>query len=308
MTDKPLVSVVLASFNGARFIYRQIQSILAQSNRHFELIITDNLSTDGTWDVVKDVAARDDRVRIFRNEKLGVIENFEFGVTQARGELVCFSDQDDVWNIDKIQVLLDSIGEKLAIHSDARIINAEGEVLEASYMRTYKARYQDLLEPMDHLLNNNVTGCTLMARADFLRSIIPFPRSRIYLHDWWIALRAAERRGLAYVDAALVDYRQHEHNFVGVGRPGSAINVSSLVRKLDSTKKLHLEYRAMLLSSQHWGTDRNFLENSRALLSMYKTLKSMWPFPAIMLFFANRRTYRLSASKSAYALFVLMFW
>src|ERR1700687_1771638 len=101
--ERQSVSIVLCSFNGAAFIREEIDSILRQTYAPFELIISDDASTDNTQQVLQQYE-RDSVVRIFyQKENIGLTKNFAFAAGQAKGDLIAFSDQDDIWMQDKIE-------------------------------------------------------------------------------------------------------------------------------------------------------------------------------------------------------------
>jgi glycosyltransferase involved in cell wall biosynthesis len=98
MLDKPKVSVLLPTCNGARFILRAVRSILAQSLKEIEVIIIDDGSTDGTADLVTGCFLGEARLRYFRNsENLGIQKSLNRGLREARGEYIARIDDDDEW-------------------------------------------------------------------------------------------------------------------------------------------------------------------------------------------------------------------
>ena len=103
---KPLVSIVMATYNGAKYLEAQIQSILSQSYSNIEVIITDDCSTDDSLRIIQQAVKSDPRVKVHRNpENIGFVKNFMGALCHAKGELICFSDQDDFWHEDKLNIL-----------------------------------------------------------------------------------------------------------------------------------------------------------------------------------------------------------
>ena len=94
----PLISVALTTFNGERFLRPQLDSLLAQDYRHFELVVVDDGSQDSSYSILQEYAARDSRLRCFRNERnLGFLQNFTKAFSLCEGELIAPCDQDDLW-------------------------------------------------------------------------------------------------------------------------------------------------------------------------------------------------------------------
>jgi glycosyltransferase involved in cell wall biosynthesis len=102
LTKEPLVSVIIPVYNSKRWIERTIASAIAQTYRHIEIIVVDDGSTDDTADMIEAVALRDSRVRLFRQPHAGVSATRNFGIRQARGELIAPLDSDDLWHPEKL--------------------------------------------------------------------------------------------------------------------------------------------------------------------------------------------------------------
>ena len=93
-----MISVVMCTYNGAKFIKEQVDSILQQTEADFELVVCDDCSNDGTWEILQEYASGHDDIRIFRNEQnLGFLKNYEKALGLASGEYIALSDKDDIW-------------------------------------------------------------------------------------------------------------------------------------------------------------------------------------------------------------------
>ncbi len=106
-TEKPLVSIGMPVFNGETFIREAIDSILAQYYENFELIISDNASTDGTWEILGEYAKQDERIVLYRhNQNIGMMKNLRFVLTRARGKYFMWAAHDDLWDKNYVSELL----------------------------------------------------------------------------------------------------------------------------------------------------------------------------------------------------------
>ena len=125
--SKDLVSIVLAVHNGEKYLASQIESILNQTYDNFELIISDDLSSDCSLEIAKKFGEKDNRIKIIENsQNLGIISNFFSALKKTRGRYICFSDQDDIWLLDKIQKLVDCLESDVNVslaYSDLEIYN-----------------------------------------------------------------------------------------------------------------------------------------------------------------------------------------
>lgn len=108
-----LVSIALATYNGEKFIAEQMESILNQSFQDFEVIIHDDCSADETYNLLRQFAQKDSRIVLKKNEyNLGFAKNFKTIVDDCSGKYIAFSDQDDIWDIRHLEVLLSIIENK----------------------------------------------------------------------------------------------------------------------------------------------------------------------------------------------------
>lgn len=168
-----MVSILLASYNGAPYIAAQIDSILRQTFRDFMLYIRDDCSNDGTWEIVQAYAAKEpDRIVALQNEENSgsAKHNFFKMMQEHQDNYVMLCDQDDVWHPDKIEKTLSAMrkaeardGEKtpLLVHTDLAVVNDQLEVMDPSYRHAVNGNWQRT-DLHYELAQNTVTGCTAM--------------------------------------------------------------------------------------------------------------------------------------------------
>lgn len=222
------VTIVLAAFNGQEYIRAQIESIRGQSHQNWKLLIRDDDSCDRTVGIVKSLAREDSRIELLSDEHgwLGASQNFGTLAEAAHrdgAQYLFFADQDDVWHPHKISRQLKLMqqteaqtepGTPLLAHSDLAVVDANLQMIHPSFM-DYEGLSHRSQQPLKTLLVQNfVTGCTVMANRALLDWALPIPPEAV-MHDWWMALCAATVGELRYLPETTVRYRQHEHNCVG---------------------------------------------------------------------------------------------
>ncbi|MBS1509644.1 MAG: glycosyltransferase family 2 protein [Bacteroidetes bacterium] len=210
-----LVSVAMATYNGERFIARQLESIINQTHTNIEIVITDDASADNTVAIIKNYQQQYPFIKLFVNPvNSGVTKTFEHSFRQCTGAFIAISDQDDIWELNKIEILLQQLGNEDAIYSNSALIDHNG----ASLHKEFKSlmNLQSYYDGAPFLMGNCVPGHTILMRADFLKNILPLPAEVMF--DRWISFCAAANNGIKYVDMPLVQYRQHDNNTVGVGK------------------------------------------------------------------------------------------
>ena len=121
-----LVSVVVGTYNGSKYIETQLQSIIEQTYSNLEVIIVDDASNDDTVAIVQNIAKKHKHISAYTfNDNLGYIKNFERGIALAKGDLIALSDQDDWWHPSKIKTLVEHINDKDLIYCDSAFVNEE---------------------------------------------------------------------------------------------------------------------------------------------------------------------------------------
>ena len=216
----PLISVVMTTYNGEKFLAKQLDSLLAQSYPEIEIIICDDNSTDTTLSILQSYESKNGTaINVYANKNnLGYVKNFQKSISFCKGDYLVFCDQDDIWTPDKIATQYKVLKEAkaLAVFSDAFLVDAKGRDLGMSlWEAVLGSRPPEKIDYRAFYLTNCVTGCTLMIHRQLLDSALPFPKS--VPHDWWLAYHAAFLDRLVFTDQKLIHYRQHASNVYGVG-------------------------------------------------------------------------------------------
>lgn len=182
-----MISVCIASYNGADYILDQLKSILPQLRANDEIIVSDDHSTDGTPDLVKSL--NDSRIRLVEGPCKGSpIPNFEYALSLAQGDYIFLSDQDDCWMPNKVATSIEALkkGYDLVI-TDCQVTDKNLNVYAPSFFtlnKTRQGKYYNL-----YIKNGYLGGC--MAFTKRLRdAALPFPTD-IPMHDIWIGNVAA---------------------------------------------------------------------------------------------------------------------
>lgn len=215
--SQALISVALSVYNGARYLPEQLDSVLAQRNVALEVIAVDDGSTDGSLEVLHEYARRDARVRVHRNpSNLGPTRSFERAMALGSGELIAPCDQDDRWHPDKLATLQEALGTADLAYCDSRYIDAAGTPIGRRV--SDDKRMMSGQRPLSFVLANSVSGHAALLRRSLFEAVRPLPPELYY--DWALAMFAAARHGIVYVDQALVDFRRHAQAHSSLGKRG----------------------------------------------------------------------------------------
>ncbi len=196
---------MLCTYNGERFLKAQINSLLQQTWRNIEIVISDDCSVDGTKQILEQYQ-NDSRFRItYQTENIGAIQNFEFAIRQAKGEWLAFCDQDDIWLPEKIEKLYNAIGDSWLVYSDSILIDEEGQSLQKNLSQLRKM--SDVTDTRGFIFSNVVWGHAMMVKKELIAQALPIPAG--VPHDIWFAVKATALTGIRYLNEALTLYRQH---------------------------------------------------------------------------------------------------
>lgn len=217
------VVVCMATYNPPTELFeRQISTLRAQTYRNWSCVISDDASTPGCFEDMRAVIGEDPRFRIVRwPENVGFYRNFERALevgAECGAELVALCDQDDAWRADKLARLVRAMNPETGlVYADVRIVDPGYSVRSDTYWTGRKNNYEDLALLF---FANTVTGAASLFRSSLLQCILPFPDPvGAAFHDHWIALVARTTSSIAYVDAPLSDYVQHEAHVIGHATP-----------------------------------------------------------------------------------------
>ena len=229
----PAIDILLATFNGERFLAGQIDSVLAQTGASWRLIIRDDCSDDTTPLIIERYClAFPDRITVLDNngERLGSCGNFGRLLASSTAPYVMFCDQDDVWLPGKILATMQKMeemeqtfgtGMPILVHTDMSVVDVAMEPICESFWKYQNLDLQNGLTLNRLLLRNVPTGSTIMLNKA-LRAISPDVPGGAVVHDWWLALVAAAFGRIGSVTTPTLLYRQHDENVFGAARWSAA--------------------------------------------------------------------------------------
>lgn len=220
---RPRISVAMCTYNGEQYLARQLASILGQTRSPYELVISDDHSTDGSLALLERVCEDASfPVRVIRNtENLGVKANFEKAISACTGDYIALADQDDVWCEDKVSIFAKAILDSdrsvpTLFYTDLTLIDSQGEVLGDSFLSRAKIE-APTVDCWKFLATRNFApGCCTVFDVRLIEQILPLPAQCI-IHDWWINLLFSLSGSICRLDSQTMYYRLHAGNNQGIG-------------------------------------------------------------------------------------------
>ena len=281
MNHKALVSIALCTYNGEAYLREQLDSIVNQSYSPIEIIAVDDCSSDNTLSILKEYAANYSFIKVFVNpENLGYIRNFEKALQLCSGKFIALSDQDDIWDLYKIEKQVKAIGYHILVYHDSEFVDQNGQLLNkkmSDIMNLYRGD-----QPESFLFFNCISGHSVLMKKELRDELLPFPNA--YFHDWWMGYVATNLGSIDCIDEPLVKYRQHnkaDTNILKRKRDNSTRNQLSALMKYD--KKLR-----WLKSCAEYSKNKNpvFIQNLYAEFMKNKTV--YFSFGLAGMIYANR--------------------
>ena len=236
----PEIEILMATYNGERYLEEQINSLLNQTYVNWKLKIRDDNSTDKTLSIIKNYQKKyPDKIFLMKdmNGNLGAKNSFLELLKNSKADYVMFCDQDDVWLDNKIEKTLKKTLEiedgPTLVHTDLKVVDEKLNLISESFWKFQK------IDPKrkEHnylIVQNNITGCTMMLNKDLIElSKKNFPNG--IMHDWIIAIIASLSGKIGFISEQTILYRQHKKNEVGA--KGYFKSILKKVKNISQVKK-----------------------------------------------------------------------
>lgn len=288
-----MISIALASYNGAKYIRDQLDSILAQTYQNFELIICDDCSTDDTWWILEEYAQKDNRIKIYKNERnLGFKKNFEKAILLCQGEYVATSDQDDIWMPNHLQILIESIKEDVASAGEALLIDSEGYSLRRFLTNDVSGYKVDVssTRKLSHLFfrNNPFSGAVCLFKKEVFDVALPVP-DKVRFQDTWFTACALCLGNLNYNKTVITEHRIHGNNASGNQKKTFFQKIKNTFTEQFNTDRVDLckellkrfpeisaEKKSAISFAETWLQARIDFQKRKAITMLIKNYKNMY--------------------------------
>lgn len=248
------ISVAMTTYNGSKYIIKQLDSLKNQSRKIDELVICDDCSTDNTVELVNDYIKSNNLEgwNIYSNENnLGFINNFKQAIKKTTGDIIFLCDQDDEWCVNKISTMTDIIEKNNQVKLLSCSLTFIDENCKPYTPSNIPSWYQKMIStspeeitPIDfiNICNANFApGCTMCFTREICDKYCNMDYEYELPHDWLIALIASVDNGYYHLNTSLINYRIHISNAIGVSKAKNSQNNKQQIKRLNSLKnRLHL--------------------------------------------------------------------
>jgi len=234
------IAILLAVYNGEPYLKAQLDSILNQSYKNWKLYIRDDSSTDNSVQIINEYVSQfTDKIQLINddNGNLGSCNNFFKLIEYAKNfDYYMLADQDDIWYKDKIEVSINKMIEienkigpfkPILLHTDLEVVDEKSEKISQSFWNYQKMDIKIGNLPYKLLLQNIVTGCTVIFNNQLKEKLHTLPKN-VIVHDWWIALVASVFGKVEVIESPTIKYRQHASNVAGAKN----VNLKHFINRL----------------------------------------------------------------------------
>ncbi len=247
------VDILLTTYNTKiDYLRQQIDSILNQTYKNFELLISDDCSpNEEVRKILKEYEEKDNRIKLyFQENNLGCTKSFEFLLKQSTSKYISFSDHDDIWYQNKIEESVKALKENNVdlVYCNANQVDEKGNLLHNSYFdykNMPKVKGKNFILPFSRHI---AIGCSQMITKDVKEKMLPFTENT-FAHDWHSTYIASNLKGIYYIDKPLFGYRIHENNIFG-GRSFKQ-NMKIWKKENGNNYKSYIKYRHMVITETY---------------------------------------------------------
>jgi glycosyltransferase involved in cell wall biosynthesis len=280
----PLISIVVAVYNGSAYLLQQLQSIAKQTYPNIEIIIVDDCSTDNTSVIINDFVQLNANARVFYNsENLGYIKNFSRGCLLAKGALVALSDQDDYWLPQKLLKLFAAMGNSSLVYCDSALCDENLQLKGINLSE--RINFKNFDNCLQQAIFGRIPGHAMLVTKKLLDKCLPF--SGDVNHDWWLGFAATIYGGAKFFPEPLVFYRQHSNNLFGA--VGNKNKKNKQEQKKEKKQKEFIKARQRMKAFYEFCPGEKLYEKKilKVLAKSYESFSLINNLQRMICFFAN---------------------
>lgn len=286
------IAILLATYNGEKYLTNQIDSIINQSNKNWMLYIHDDNSTDKTPEILESYVKRypDQIILVPGKSTGGARNNFLYLFQQVEAEFYMCCDQDDIWLPNKIELTWNAMrsiehhnNKPCLVFTDLKVVDQKLNTTAESMNLYQKLNCEDV--SLEHILVQNiVTGCTMMVNRSLRDRLIQFHyKDDIIMHDWWAGLIAANYGTIFYLNQPTILYRQHENNSVGAKK----MDYRAIFKKIHSDERKQIKVSLESTRKQAKEFAQTFFLDSTSLIYQYSKVNEKNKISRVYFYYKN---------------------
>lgn len=280
------ISVVMCTYNGEKFIREQLDSILRQTLPADEIIIQDDCSTDNTYNILCEYQQNHSIIHVYRNSRnIGINPNFFNAISKATGDYIAIADQDDIWEDYKLELQVNSIGEKLLCGGRSVPFSTTNEEVRV-----------DMRIPNYNLIRwlfiGSISGHTMLFSRQLLEKMPPATDiSPLRFYDAILGMVAAAYDDIIYIEKTLVHHRRHISSVTLTKPTDNTMTLKNIYKNVIRTWKFHKKLKPKISKRLHVthsflnqiDSKEPILKDAKRMIELY-TSKSLLDFLRLVIF------------------------
>ena len=219
------IAILMSCYNGEKYLRKQIDSILSQSYKDWDLYIRDDGSKDSTLQIIKEYSDNYENIHLYIDKcgNVGPKQSFFLMLESIDANYYAYSDQDDVWLDNKLKIGYDaiskhSLSKPIMFQSNVKLVDSELNIISDDFWKLAKLNPYFSFSFMNQAVNPSIIGMTMMFNKGCKPFIFPYDKEH-FMHDSWTALQVLKNGDVISCKEPLVLYRQHANNYIGARAP-----------------------------------------------------------------------------------------
>ena len=246
-----MIAVLLSTYNGAKYISAQLDSIINQTCQDFKIYIRDDGSTDNTEVIISQYySSYPDKIVVVEDltKHRGANHSFLFLLKTIESDYYMFCDQDDIWLPEKIQLSIEAMknvesekaGIPILIHTDMKVVDSNLSTISTSLYKSMRIHPKIIDNSFNFMgVCSCGPGCSMLFNAKAKELSLEYDDlNDVPMHDWWVAINTVKKGKIVFLPTPTMLYRQHQTNTVGA----SNVNMSFLINKFVNLKQTLAPY------------------------------------------------------------------
>jgi len=295
------IAILMATYNGEKYLKEQIDSILNQTYQDFVLYIRDDNSVDSTKKIIEDYKRLyPEKIVEVKDEKIarGACKNFmnllEYVYNLKRHDLFMFADQDDFWLKNKVEITvkeynkISNTEQPILVHTDLNVVDSDLNLISKSFIN-YSSLNSNCKEFNKYLIQNNVTGCTMLINEKLVE-LVKFDIENIRMHDWYFALIASAFGKVIFINSSTIQYRQHDNNVLGAKKSNEIKEIYLKIKSNFKNKTIKRDLKELFKQANSFKKEHYELldENKQKILNEFCKIEDAKKLKKIKIIIKNK--------------------
>lgn len=275
MTNKkPLVSIILPSYNGEKYISQAIDSILTQSLSDLELILVDDCSNDNTLQIMKKYAELDNRVAVIHNDhNCKLPGSLNIGISHAKGQYISWTSDDNFYHKDALKIMASTLSSE---PDDTAMVTSRFKIWNVNIQGDIISEFTSEIYEENDIYLHNIVGACFLYRSEVINKIGSYDTNTFCAedYDYWLRIYSGAGK-IKFIDKVLYTYRQHPGNLSATKKKEIFIQTYKVLEKYSENWLTIYKNSPDKLTSLYYMSALSDADNTKRIRSVIKTFSPL---------------------------------